>query len=62
MKAVKINEYGDESVLDYTDVERPEPVADEDLIKVHASAVNPVDWKRISLIKSSSSARLLAVA
>lgn len=45
MKAIQINEYGDESVLNYTDVKRPEPQADEILVKVQAASVNPVDWK-----------------
>ncbi len=43
MKAVKINEYGDESVLNYTDVERPAPAPDEVLIKVAAAGVNYAD-------------------
>lgn len=45
MKAIQIKEYGDESVLNYTEVERPEPKADEILVKIHAASVNPVDWK-----------------
>ncbi len=45
MKAVIINKYGDESVLNYTDVEIPTPKADEVLVKVHVAAVNPIDWK-----------------
>ncbi len=45
MKAIVINAYGNESVLDYVDVERPEPKADEVLVKVHVAAVNPADWK-----------------
>lgn len=45
MKAVVINEYGDESVLHYIDVERPKPKVDEVLVRVHVAAVNPADWK-----------------
>ena len=45
MKAVLINEYGDESVLKYEEVEKPQPKADEVLIKIKIAAVNPVDWK-----------------
>lgn len=45
MKAIQIKEYGDESVLNYTDVECPEPKTDEILVKIHAASVNPVDWK-----------------
>ncbi|WP_193199839.1 NADP-dependent oxidoreductase [Nostoc sp. MG11] len=45
MKAIVINAYGNDDVLDYVDVERPEPKADEVLVKVHVAGVNPVDWK-----------------
>ncbi len=45
MKAVIINKYGDESVLEYMDVTRPELKVDEILVKVHVAAVNPADWK-----------------
>ena len=45
MKAIIINTYGNEDVLKYVDVNRPEPKADEVLVKVHAAAVNPADWK-----------------
>ncbi len=45
MKAIVINEYGDESVLNYTDVERLEAKEGEVLVKVYAAAVNPADWK-----------------
>lgn len=45
MKAIQIKEYGDENVLNYTDVDRPEPKADEILVKIKAAAVNPVDIK-----------------
>ena len=45
MKAVTISKYGDQSVLNYTDIERPKPKANEILVHNFAVAVNPVDWK-----------------
>ena len=45
MKAIEINSYGNMDVVNYVDVERPEPAADEILVKVHYAGVNPVDWK-----------------
>ncbi len=45
MKAIIINTYGNEDVVNYTDVTRPEPKAGEILVKVHFAGVNPVDWK-----------------
>jgi len=45
MKAVTISKYGDQSVLNYTDIERPKPKADEILVHNFSTAVNPVDWK-----------------
>jgi NADPH:quinone reductase-like Zn-dependent oxidoreductase len=45
MKAVTISKYGDQSVLTYTNIERPKPKADEILVHNAATAVNPVDWK-----------------
>ena len=54
MKAVVIHSYGDNSVLQYLDVARPEPRAGEVLIKVHAAGVNPLDWK----IRGGAGARM----
>ena len=45
MKAVTISKYGDQSVLTYTDIERPKPESDEILVLTRVAAVNPVDWK-----------------
>lgn len=45
MKAVVVNEYGNNDVIQYIDVDLPEPGSAEVLVKVHAAGVNPVDWK-----------------
>jgi NADPH:quinone reductase-like Zn-dependent oxidoreductase len=44
MKAVVHSEYGGPEVLQLTEVEKPIPAANELLVKVHAAAINPVDW------------------
>jgi NADPH:quinone reductase-like Zn-dependent oxidoreductase len=43
MKAIVIYEYGGPEVLKYEDAPRPEPKADQILIRVIAAGVNPVD-------------------
>src|SRR5882757_9846400 len=45
MKAIRIHNYGGPEVLKYEDAPRPDPKADEVLIRVHAAGVNPIDWK-----------------
>jgi len=43
MKAVRIHEYGGPEVLIYEEVAKPEPRADQILVRVEAASVNPVD-------------------
>jgi NADPH:quinone reductase-like Zn-dependent oxidoreductase len=44
MKAVVNEIYGSPDVLEYKEVETPEPGENEALIKIHASSVNAFDW------------------
>ena len=43
MKAIMVHQFGGPDVLQYEDVPRPEPKADEVLVRVMAAGVNPVD-------------------
>ena len=45
MKAIVIRGYGAAEVLQYEDVEKPKIQPEQLLVKVHASSVNPIDWK-----------------
>jgi len=45
MKAVIIRGYGTTDVLQYEDWKQPQIKPDQLLVKIHASSVNPIDWK-----------------
>lgn len=45
MKAIRIHDFGGPDVLTYEEAPQPMPGADEVLIKVYASGVNPIDSK-----------------
>jgi NADPH:quinone reductase-like Zn-dependent oxidoreductase len=44
MKAVVYCDYGSADVLRLADIEKPAPDDDQLLVKVHAAALNPLDW------------------
>jgi NADPH:quinone reductase-like Zn-dependent oxidoreductase len=44
VKAITYRCYGPPEVLEYGDIEKPVPASDEVLVRVHAAAVNPLDW------------------
>lgn len=53
MKAVRMHSFGGPEVLTYEDVDRPEAGPGDVLVRVHAAAVNPIDWKIRSGARSS---------
>src|SRR5436309_6808875 len=62
MKAVRMHEYGGPEVLQVEVVPRPSASAGEILVRVHASGVNPIDWKvREGYLRHAVPLRLPAV-
>jgi NADPH:quinone reductase-like Zn-dependent oxidoreductase len=58
MKAIMIKKYGGPEVLEIVDVPAPKPKANEVIVQVKATSVNPVDWfirdgKATSFVKLS---------
>jgi len=45
MKTVRIHQYGDVDVLKFEEIPVPQIESDEVLIKIHATSINPLDWK-----------------
>ena len=44
MRAIVYQKYGSPDVLQLREVAKPAPGDDEILVKIHAAAVNPLDW------------------
>ncbi|WP_175532510.1 hypothetical protein [Paenibacillus sp. yr247] len=45
MKAILVHEFGGPDVLKLEEVDRPNPLAGEVLVKIRYAAVTPFDWK-----------------
>jgi len=56
MKAIVQDKYGSPDILELQEVDKPEALDDEVLVKVHAAAVNTADW--IALTGRPHAARL----
>jgi NADPH:quinone reductase-like Zn-dependent oxidoreductase len=44
MKAILVDRYGPPSILQLSDIDKPQPAADQVLVRIRAASVNPVDW------------------
>ncbi|MFG6113962.1 NADP-dependent oxidoreductase [Halobacillus sp. MO56] len=45
MKAIVIDNYGDKEQLKMREIDKPEITDDQVLVELHATSINPIDWK-----------------
>ncbi|ANU21873.1 NADP-dependent oxidoreductase [Planococcus donghaensis] len=45
MKAIVIDQYGEKNVLTEREVEKPSIQENQVLVEIHATSINPIDWK-----------------
>ncbi len=50
MQAMQIRKYGDNSLLEQVELPMPEPLPQQVLVELKASAINPVDYKIRSVL------------